>query len=165
VVFLLWSCTAFQSPTDDSGARECGPLSSSEEGCLIDVCASTCTSVESGIACCVESYGHGGFDDSNLERLLGGCSGDGCDQDLYLSPQAALCAAQVHGLESGIGWCGLTFEFLGDEATWIGVNTYVNECADGGDSGDVGYNFLQIDARTGEYLQAWQEIGLAECAE
>ncbi len=166
MVLLLWSCTASQPAADENAdARKCGPPSLAEEGCPIDACASGCSSVESGIACCAEAHGYGNFDDYNLERLTGACAGADCNEDLYLSPPAALCAAQVHGLESGIGWCGSTFEFVGHAATWMGINTGLNECVDGREFGDVGYDMIHIDARTGEYTDASQAVGIAECPE
>lgn len=162
---LLSSCAASQTDTGDD-LDQCGPTSLAEEGCPIDPCAAECSSVASGISCCVEAYGRGNFDDFNLERLMDACSGSDCDPDLYLSPDAALCVAQVYGLESGIGWCGSSFDIVRDDAVWDALSTYLDECADGDDDlGDVGHDLIRIDARTGEYFAYADQIGLAECAE
>ncbi|MDP2308524.1 MAG: hypothetical protein Q8P18_21065 [Pseudomonadota bacterium] len=93
------------------------------------------------------------------------CSGTDCDPDQYLSPEAALCIAQVHGLESGIRWCGSSFEFFGTDETWTNRNTVVYGCTDDREFGDVGYDVIQLDARTGAYMDTYEEIGLAECPE
>jgi hypothetical protein len=119
--------------------------------------------VESGTSCCIEAHGRGDFDDANLERLASICSGETCAPDLYLSPAAALCSAQVRGLTSGIGWCGSTFELAGTAPAWTNRSTVVNECTDGREAGDVGYEVVQVDAQAGDFLDSWDEIGLAEC--
>jgi hypothetical protein len=114
-----------------------------------------CSSVATGRTCGVDANGLGNFDAYNLDRLTSDCSGADCDPGQYLGPEAALCIAQVHGLESGIRVCGSTFEFSRAEARWTNWNTVVYGCADGRETADVGYDVIQLDARTGAYMDTW----------
>jgi hypothetical protein len=164
ITLLLLSCTGPPSDTG-VGPPECGPQSVLEEGCPIDSCAAGCSSVEAGISCCIDTHGRGNFDANNLERLTNGCSGSNCEPEEYVSPRAALCISQVHGLESGVRWCGSTFEFSGDERTWTNRNTVSYECGDGREYGDTLYDVIQIDARTGAYMGTWEDIALVACSE
>jgi hypothetical protein len=165
VMLLLWSCAASQPESGHDTAGSCGPQSLVEQGCPIDTCALECSSVATGMSRCLDTYRRGNFDAYNLDRLTSGCSGTDCDPDQYLSPEASLCIAQVHGLESGIRVCGSTFEFTGSDARWTNWNTVVYGCTDGREVADVGYGVIQIDARTGAYMDTLEMIGLAECPE
>lgn len=161
MLFLLLACAS--TGADTASAETC-PVSSSEVGaCPLDACAQDCPTAEVGVACCVAAHGYGNFDAVNLDRLNAACEADECDPAPYLSPAAALCVAQVHRLEPGIGWCGASFDISARGPQWTSRSTTLDTCEGGAGFGDVGYDAVQIDAISGAFSAEWQEIGLAEC--
>lgn len=125
----------------------------SDEGtCPVDPCASGTTSESAAVACCVSKHGYG-LDAGAIEVLEYACSGDACDPDLYLSPEAALCAAQAYGLEPGLAECHARFEYRTDgTAVWF-VRNVTTECPPEANLCGGG-EFVEVDARTGAWL-AW----------
>jgi hypothetical protein len=132
ILFLL-ACGSTMEPLD-RGTFECP----------IDPCADLPSEAD-GIACCVERHGYGLDDEYDRDRLADRCVGDECDDARYISEAAAVCAAQVCGLASGVGVCAGSFEFGHGEGWWIVMN--VTEECDGNLCG--GGDIVQVDAATG----------------
>jgi hypothetical protein len=115
--------------------------------CPLDPCAWTGVDTAAGIACCIDAHGRGLTGDA-AEALAAGCQGAACDPSLYLSEEAAVCAAQVCGLSSGLGTCGGEFQLTEGGGSWTVYNVE-EDCPPGANlcgGGDV----VQIDARSGE---------------
>lgn len=159
-LLLLASCWDHTSEdsADDAEPAECGPEGESQEQCPVDECAAACSTVESGTGCCIDAHGWG-LDGDDLDRLLAACSGDDCDPGIYISAEAALCVAQVNGLEPGIGWCGGYFDFVDGGAWYIRNTTYEGCPGDPTLEGDG----LRIDARSGEVTGEFQNSSYVEC--
>lgn len=155
---LLLAC-ARPTPSDTATC----PVQDHPTTCPLDQCAADCPPAEEAIACCAAAHGNGDFDAANLARLQEGCAAADCDPEQYLSPAAALCIAQAQGLAAGLGWCGATFDFEDGNPSWTVRSQTLNNCREGLDFADVGYDAIQLDARSGALKARGDQIGLAEC--
>jgi hypothetical protein len=108
----------------------------------LDACTADCVDVAAAIACCITAHGRGDFGADDAARLASNCSGEGCDQDLYLSADAAVCAAQVQGLVQGTSTCNPQFSISNDQAAWL-VVVIIDP--------DTGLA-MQLDALSGEFI-------------
>lgn len=128
----------------------CGPTKVVDDAaCPVSACATECNDLESGSACCIETFGRGLGD--QIETLTVECEGESCDPALYISEEAAVCIAQVHGMSQGINDCAAAFQYDRTEVSrWLAANELERECSGGmgWSSGDI---FL-IDARSGEFM-------------
>ncbi len=137
--FLLVGC-------GDHASSEVGESAGSPGECPIDTCATLAIDEASGVACCIDSFGTG-LDGEDLDALTRDCEGDACDPSLYVSEEAAICAAQVCGLSGGIGECWGWFQYGASGGTWI-VGNEQEECDPDANLCGGGECF-QIDAATG----------------
>ena len=157
---LLLTALSLASACTPSPAEPCGPEPLEEQAeCPIAECARTCASVEEGLACCFEQGGYG-LADRDLEELVAKCSGDSCDPRLYIDAETALCAAQVHGLASGVGWCGGYFQY-GETPVWMIRNTTYDGCGTG--TQDVRGEGMAVDAATGIVTGWYTSSSIVEC--
>ena len=161
-LILPWLFACAGSKEDSAKTIACGPSGTSQEECVIDSCAIDCLSIEASIDCCIETHGFG-LEGDNLQRLLDDCTGDDCDPHLYISAEAALCVAQVHGLESGVGWCGGWFQ-SGSPANWMVSNRTYDGCAVGDpEMASITGDGIQIDARTGTKIATYEQYMSSIC--
>lgn len=129
----------------------CGPTKVVDNAeCPVSDCALECTDERSGTSCCVDEFGRG-LSSDQLERLTSDCEGEACDASLYISDDAAVCIAQVNGLDQGIGACGATFWYGStDPSVWTVRNKLTTDCSDG--MGWSSGELFVIHATTGEFM-------------
>jgi hypothetical protein len=138
------------------GGSTCGPAhTATAEGCPIDPCVAECTSKAAAIACCVDAHGRG-LEGQSLDRLAYDCVGEACDPDRYLSEDAAICVAEAHGMESGIGACGSMFM----SRTWTVINQTWDGCPD---SPQARGQAVHIDGVTGELIDTGVVVADVDC--
>ncbi|MES2638779.1 MAG: hypothetical protein V4850_04835 [Myxococcota bacterium] len=120
------------------------------ESCPVATCSIGCASVEEGLRCCRQTYGYG-LDGDALPVLDDTCeAGPACDPNLYLTHAAAMCAAQVHGLPTGVERCDAGFEHGASSGyTWRALSITADGCVDGGETADKDGVWLSMDATTG----------------
>lgn len=109
-------------PACHSPAGNCGAVERGNDECPVDDCAESCQSIESGVACCIDHHGYG-LDARDAEEVALSCTGEACSPDWHLTSQAAVCIAQVDGLDQGVGWCGAALVGEGDRWRWAVTNT------------------------------------------
>jgi hypothetical protein len=149
-VLIIWVTGCEQlSP---SLAESCGIQRSTNDECQVLTCAieDECSSIEDAVDCCFKQFGYG-VEDNYLPYLLDDCNGDDCDPAKHISSQTAICIAQTHGLESGVGWCGGAFINNNPNFYWSIINTTEEiECTEDTDFGHKGGFEIFINSKTGE---------------
>ena len=109
-------CGVGASDSGDALAERCSPDRPAlmdapwEPYCQPEPCADECGSVDGAVQCCVDRYGRGVADPtwdgiSYLDDPKDGCGPEVYAPVEFLSPRAAVCVAQVHGMSSGIWSC------------------------------------------------------------
>ncbi len=129
--------------------RPCGPEGASTEACPIHECAQECRSVEQGIQCCIDQLGRGLPPHFQKRADESGASAD--ERAGWLSPRAALCVAQVHGLPSSDLAC---YPLLRPEThgqVWEAAS--VTQACDG-ENTEYWANTIDLDVVSGEFLSA-----------
>lgn len=147
-LFWLLACAGIGSD------RSSGTSGCADDQCVLDSCVDG-SSVEVMLACCVSSHGRG-LEGLGAETLARSCSGDACDEGLYLSSAAALCAAQAQGLAVGVSECTATFnprDSSGANFNWDAANVTRRACLDGEWSLGSGET-VTVDAISGEFLSS-----------
>lgn len=142
-VFLLSLSVACLPQFNDTAAPE--DASCEAGSCPIDACA------DGDVQCCIAAHGRG-LDADAAATLAESCVDPYCDAGQYLSEAAAVCIAQVYGLEPGVDHCGAGFEpadATGAAFEFQVHNVTNHECVDGGWWFSRG-QILWIDAISGE---------------
>jgi hypothetical protein len=150
-IFVLLIVHACGGVTGTPSTDECAlkPLNL-DEACPISSCATECSSEAAAIECCVEGHGRGLSDDA-LEDLNENCTGDACEDSIYMSEAAALCLAQYNGLESGVDVCRAKLRLPEEEpALWEVWNTIRDQCTNGSSSEEN--EIKLIDALAGKLI-------------
>lgn len=145
MLFAFEGCNLGPKPCDTASTCD-GQETCATGSCEIDACVES-TSVEEAVDCCIAAHGYG-LEEADVERLESSCVGDACRPDQYLSSASALCIAQVHGLQAGIGDCAASFVEVGADGTsfaWWVFNVHEQTCSGDPLSGD----FIVIDAVSG----------------
>lgn len=136
-----------------SSSATCGIPTSTNDECPVLTCAvqDECSSIEAATDCCIETFGYG-LEGRDLDNLTEDCDGEDCDPASYISEQAAICIAQAHGLEAGVGWCGGAFVNSNPDFSWFVINTVEEtECSEDGYGHTIGYE-IAFNAKTGESM-------------
>jgi len=143
VIFMVaLGCSELEEET-------CGIPPSSNEECPVSSCAENCDDRVLGVLCCLDQFGYG-LDHEDETILMEDCQGGTCDANKHISERAALCIAQVHGLESGVGWCGGAFANSNPFFRWSVINTtYESECTPDSEYFHKSSDLMYVDSLTG----------------
>ncbi len=144
---LLGACLVSGCGTKEQCGLDHPPSGS---GCWSNKCALSCGSTEEAVACCVRRGGRGVVQGS--VALLGDSGWwDEGTPAAVLSPEAAMCIAQVHGLPSDV-LCGtsLVIDVTSDAPMWAVWGRHnLKDCGEGSDFADVRSTIYYIDAMSG----------------
>jgi hypothetical protein len=139
VAVLLGACAA----GGDRSAGGWNPECPATPTCTLHACAAEAG--EDGIVCCIEAEGRG-LDEEAAADLARSCDADtiSCDPADYISEAAAVCIAQVAGLQAGAGscWGSLQVHATDGQAGWLVQSESLPNCSTG--------HCLEVDAATGD---------------
>ena len=119
-------------------------------GCALDPCVGD-TDTSAAVECCTQAHGRG-LDAEATGVLEADCNGDECNPDQYLSGESALCAAQAHGLESGVGECFQSFGRQQSGEFFWSVRNITDRTCRGDDVISSSGEMLYVDALTGAFI-------------
>lgn len=138
IAVLLGACAT----GGDQSARGWNPECPASPTCSLHACAAEAG--EDGITCCIEAERRG-LDDEAAADLARSCDAAtmSCDPADYISEAAAVCIAQVAGLEVGAGscWGSLQVHAADGQVGWLVQSESLPNCSTG--------HCLEVDAATG----------------
>lgn len=107
------------------------------------------------VSCCVEVHGRGLEGEAEAE-LQDRCVDVGCDVEIYLTEDSALCAAAVYGLAPGIASWSAEFSY-GERSIWTVRNLIDATCTTPDDLSGEG-ELVVIDAIQGAFVVEGREV-------